>query len=405
MLRVRNNTKYAPFKLRDMIMRDTAAGCTNLINDNLYRDIGTDWFYYLTQTCSYNAGYNTPITTNIITAYIFDNFKDRVMLEKYADEFDFWDESTDFPVYVDMVKQSISYTLKANTEKYNKLYYAMIAEFNPLWNVDGTEITERELTQTGHVTDTKTGTDTTSNTGTDTTGTSGTETTTKRGTDTETKTGTDTATKTGTQATADTGTEQYAKAGTEALGKSGTETLGRSGTETTAGTGGITTETSNTTYDSSTYYGKEKTEETRNTTDTKTLNTTDTNTIATTDTTTYNTTDTKTLNTLDTVTYNVGDETQYNTTDEILHNTTDELTVSRQNQTTHDTETEIEYNSSNRNDRELVDTETIKHTRQGNIGVTTTTKLLTEYIEYSKISVFMDTVARDIVNTITYMTY
>lgn len=389
MLRVRNNTKYAPFKLRDMIMRDTATGCTNLINDNLYRDIGTDWFYYLTQTCSYNTGYNTPITTNIITAYIFDNFKDRVMLEKYADEFDFWDESTDFPVYVDMVKQSISYTLKANTEKYNKLYYAMIAEFNPLWNVDGTEITERELTQTGHITDTKTGTDTTSNTGTDTTGTSGTETTTKRGTDTETKTGTDTATKTGTQATADTGTEEYTKAGTE--------TLGRSGTETTAGTGGVTTETSNTTYDSSTYYGKEKTEETRNTTDTKTLNTTDT--------TTHNTTDTKTLNTLDTVTYNVGDETQYNTTDEILHNTTDELTISKQDQTTHDTETEIEYNSSNRNDRELVDTETIKHTRQGNIGTVSTIKLLTEYIEYSKISVFIDTISRDIVNTITYMTY
>lgn len=389
MLRVRNNTKYAPFKMRDMIMRDTAAGCTNLINDDLYRDIGTDWFYYLTQKCSYNAGYNTPITTNIITAYIFDNFKDRVMLDKYADEFDFWDETTDFPVYADLVKQSISYTLKANTEKYNKLYYAMIAEFNPLWNVDGTEITERELTQTGYVTDAKTGTDTTSNTGTDTTGTSGTETTTKRGTDTETKTGRDTTTKTGTQATADTGTEQYAKAGTE--------TLGRSGTETTAGTGGVTTETSNTTYDSSTYYGKEKTEETRNTTDTKTLNTTDT--------TTHNTTDTKTLNTLDTITYNIEDETQHNTTDTMTHNTTDELTISKQDQTTHNTETEIEYNSRNRNERDLVDTETIKHTRQGNIGVTTTTKLLTEYIEYSKISVFIDTVARDIINTVTYMTY
>lgn len=389
MLRVRNNTKYAPFKLRDMIMRDTAAGCTNLINDNLYRDIGTDWFYYLTQTCSYNAGYNTPITTNIITAYIFDNFKDRVMLEKYADEFDFWDESTDFSVYADMVKQSISYTLKANTEKYNKLYYAMIAEFNPLWNVDGTEITERELRQTGTVEDTGAGTDTTTNTGTDTTAKTGTETTTKTGTETDLLTGRETTNKTGTITTADTGTE--------ALSKTGTDTLSKTGTETTAGTGGITTETANTTYDSSTYYNKEKVQETRDTTDTKTLNTTDT--------TTLNTTDTKTLNTLDTVTNDTTDELVHNTSDQTTYNTTDELTHRTTDTVTHDTESETARNTHNINDRDLTDTEKIKVTRQGNIGVTTTTKLLTEYIEYSRISVFMDTVARDIVNTITYMTY
>lgn len=316
MLKVRNNTNYTPFKIRDLIARGDSVGCTNLLNDNMFREIGTDWYYYITQTTDYRYNNLEPFYTNLITAFIYDNFKERVLLDKYSDEFVGWSESEDFNIYVEMIKRSVEYTLKSNTEKYNKLYYSMVAEFNPLWNVDGVEITERELRQTGTIEDSKTGTEESK------------------------KTGTETDTKTGTE---------------------GTETLG---TETTTYSGSDTTTTAKTTYDSGTLYDTERTTIAKNTNDTKSIDT-DTDT-------TYNTTDTLT----------------HNTTDTLVHNTTDTLT--------HDT--------NNMNERDLTDNETIKITRQGNIGVTTTTKLLTEFREYADFN-FINIVATDIVNSITFMTY
>ena len=324
MLRTRNNTDYAPFKLCDMIVRDNTAGCTDLLENDLFRDIGDEWLYYLDQNITYRYRGLTPFQTNIITAYIYDHFKERVMLDKYSDEFYKWNESTDFTIYVEMIKNSISQTLVSNREKYKKLYYSMIAEFNPLWNVDGTETTERELRQTGTIEDSKTGSETTER--------AGDVTTEKTGTETDRKTGTEDTATTGTDATAHTGTNS--------------------------------TLTANTTYDSTTMYDKERTTDTLNTTDT----------------TTHNTTDTLTHNTTDTLTHNTTDTTTHNTTDTLTHDTV------------------------NNNERDLLDTETIRVTRQGNIGVTTTTKLLTEFREYADFS-FIDIVARDIVNTITFMTY
>lgn len=340
MLKTRNNTNYAPFKICDLIARNTTPGCTDLLDNNLFRDIGDEWLYYLDQTITYRYRELTPFDTNIITAYIYDNFKERVMLDKYSDEFYKWSESEDFNIYVEMVKNTISQTLISNREKYKKLYYSMIAEFNPLWNVDGTETTERELRQTGTVEDTKTGTETNAKTG---------DITIER-----------------------TGTETDQKTGTESTARIGTETTDNTGTDATAHTGTDTTLTANTTYDSSTMYDKERTTDTLNTTDTTTHNTESELTLNTEDTTTHNTTDTLTHNTEDTTT----------------HNTTDTLT--------HDTV--------NNNERDLLDKETIKVTRQGNIGVTTTTKLLTEFREYADFN-FIGVVARDIVNSITFMTY
>ena len=356
MLKQLNNTKYAPFKLRDIIVRDDSVGCTNLINDDLYRTIGGDWFYYITQSATYKFRNVLRFDTNLITAYIYDNFKERVMLDKYSDEFYGWSESTDFTEYIALVKDSIDNTLIANAEKYSKLYYSMVAEFNPLWNVDGTEVTERELRQTGTVDSSKTGTETRDITGDDTTTRTGTETNSKSGYDSATKTGTETTTKTGTEGTANTGTE----------------TTGHTGTD--------TQQTSNTAYDSATEYEVNKVLDTKALTDTLTLDTDSTTTHNTTDTLTHNTTDRQDFNSADTLTHN--------TTDTLTHDTTDTLT--------HDT--------LDTNERDLTDTEHITITRQGNIGVTTTTKLLTEFREYADFN-FINIVARDIVNTITFMTY
>lgn len=356
MLKQLNNTGYAPFKVRDIIARGASVGCTNLINDDLFKTIGGDWLYYITQSATYKYRNLSRFDTNLITAYIYDNFKERVMLDKYSDEFYKWNETEDFNEYITMVKDSISNTLISNADKYNKLYYSVVAEFNPLWNVDGTEVTERELRQTGTIDNSKTGTETREISGDDTT----------------TRTGTDTSSKSGYDSSSKTGTETNAKTGTETTANTGTETDEHTGTD--------TQETSNTSYDSATLYKTNEVINTKDLTDEKTLDTASTTTHNTTDTLTHNTTDRQDFNSSDTLTHN--------TTDTLTHDTTDTLT--------HDT--------SDTNERDLTDTEHITVTRQGNIGVTTTTKLLTEFREYANFN-FLNIVARDIINTITFMTY
>lgn len=339
--KIRYNTKCPPFTVRDLIARGENVGVTNLLNDDIIKKIGNDWIFYVTQTTSYRYNAIEPFSTNILTAYIYDNFKDRVILGKYANEFDGWYEQADFGYFTDAIKRTIEYTLMANKEKYNKLYYAMIAEFNPLWNVDGETITERELKQTGTVDESKTGTETNKQTGSDEVATRGMDTNAHTGTETNVKDETADHTKTGSEATAHTGTD----------------------TRTTA----------RTTYDSGTMFDTERVTDTPNTTDTTTFNTTESNDVDATDTTTFNTTDTLT----------------HNTTETETHNTTDTLT----------------HNTLNSNERDLTDKETIHEIRRGNIGVTTTTKLLTEFVEYSDLVKFLNIICRDVVNSFTYMCY
>lgn len=340
-LKIRYNTKHAPFTVRDLIVRGENVGMTNLLNDDFIKSVNNEWIYYVTQSTQYRYNNLEPFNTNILTAYVYDNFKDRVILGKYADEFDGWYENADFGYFSDMIKRSIEYTLIANKEKYNKMYYAMIAEFNPLWNVDGETITERELKQTGTIDDKKTGTETDRVTGTDEIA--------RRGNDTNAHTGTETNVKDE--------TSDHTKTGTEA----------------TAHTGSNTSTTARTTFDSATLYDTERVTDTPNNTDTTTFNTTESDDVDATDTTTFNTSDTTT----------------HNTTDTTTHNTTDTVT----------------HNTNNTNERDLTDNEIIHEIRRGNIGVTTTTKLLTEFVEYSELVRFLDIIGRDVVNSFTYMTY
>lgn len=292
MLKVRNNTKYAPFKISDLINRGDTVGAVSLVNSILTQEIDDDFIFYLTQKAKYH--FITGVqTTDILTARIYEYYKDRVILDKYGDEFEGWDEFTDFDAFVEMIKTTIENTIVANAERYKKLYKAMTVEFNPLWNVDGTETTERELTQTGTNTNNKTGKDTTENTGTDTSETATSDTTGTTGTDTDT--------------------------------------------------------TQKTTYNDTAFYDTDKVSKSKNTT------------IA----------NTGSSNTEDT------------------HNNTSETT----------------YNTEDKNTRNLKDVEKIVIERHGNIGVTTTTKLLTEFVEFADLVKFVDIVARDVVNSFTYMVY
>lgn len=323
-LRINNNTKYAPFKIRDLINRGEAVGAVSLINDDLTTKIDDDFIFYLTQKANYTFITGNE-TTDILTACIYDKYKDRVILDKYIDAFEGWDELSDFDAFIDMIKTTIENTIISNSEKYKKIYYAMVAQFNPLWNVDGTEITERELTQTGTNTRNKTGTDTTETTGEDSTETSG----------------RDTVTNTGTDSTAQTGTDATAHSGAD------------------------TDTTQKTTFNEGTFFDTDKVTHGKNTTDTTTHNTTDTTT----------------------------------------HNTQTLDVDTRTTETTKTDTSETTYNTQDMDTRNLKDIERTVLTRQGNIGVVSTVKLLEEYIGLGEKINFAEIVARDVVNAFTFMVY
>lgn len=84
-------------------------------------------------------------------------------LSKYPSE-----DSKDTITY-NQLRHDIATILLSKAYVYKNLYGVSIAEYNPLWNVDGIESTVRTLEQTGTDTFAKEGSDTTSNSGSDTT--------------------------------------------------------------------------------------------------------------------------------------------------------------------------------------------------------------------------------------------
>ena len=71
--------------------------------------------------------------------------------------------------------------LTTQKDAIQKRYDVLRTEYNPIWNVDGTEVTERENTQSGNITNTKSGTMSTTKSGSVTTDNGGTITNTKSG--------------------------------------------------------------------------------------------------------------------------------------------------------------------------------------------------------------------------------
>lgn len=307
-LRMKDNTSYPPQRIKDIVYRDTTPGIESLIPENIHEEINDEWIYYLMQISEYKG-----ITTDYLTATIYERFSGRHFYDRYTEDFYDWDESTDFGTFAYMIMCTIYTTLKVNAEKYRKLYEAQTLRFHPEWNVDGEEITERVLDMTG--------------------------------TDAHAKAGYDSATRTG--------NEETEKLGSEAVTKTGNEKTGYAGTETET--------TSKTTFDSDTFYDTEK----RVTTPTQKE-----------DTLTYN---------------NVKDETTF---------------TGRKDKTTYNSvKDQTDYNSSDTETRNMKDVEKTVYIRHGNIGVVSTVRLLQEYAELANEQDFCGTVAADVVNAITFMTY
>lgn len=307
-LRMKDNTKYPPIKIKDLVYRNTTPGIESFIPEDIQLEINEEWIYFLMQVTEYKG-----ITTDYLTSRIYEMYSSRVIYDRYAEDFYDWDETNDFQTYCYMINTTVYHILKTNAEKYRKIYESQFLKFHPEWNVDGEEITERELNMTG--------------------------------TDAHAKTGDDTATKSGNY--------EVEKLGSEASTRTGNEKTDYAGTD---------TETiSKTTYDSATFYDVEKR---------------------------VNTPTTKN----DTLTYN---------------NVKDEQTFTgRKDKTTYNTlKDKTDYNSTDTETRNMKDTERTVYIRHGNIGVVSTVKLLLENVELAEKVDFVGSVARDIVNAITYMTY
>lgn len=281
------------------------------------------------------------VTHSKIDVTLFNNYGDRKLLKNMFPYLIGWDKTSDEMNYVvNCLYDNIYECISNNYYKWKNLYKSCVLEFNPLWNVDGTEETTRTLEQDGTIQNKK------------------------RGSDSIAHDETNQYKRTGTDATKHTGTNTNVKSGTETVD---------SFEETTQANSGNDVETlAKTTTESATFYDAERNtkanglriETSNDKTDTTTHNTTDTETIDLTDTTTHNTTDSETK----------------------------------------DIDTLTSYNNDDTMTRDLLDTERILLKRYGNIGVTTTTKLLNEFREYVNFNLGK-IIAHDIANSISEYIY
>ena len=116
--------------------------------------------------------HNNPLLTYDWTKELKKYFNDVVWVY-YFDRVVFYDENKfpyDQPVttYNNLRKQ-IAMIINSKAYTYSKLWETTQLEYNPLWNVDGTTETVRELKQTGTDTNARSGSDTSTDSGSDVT--------------------------------------------------------------------------------------------------------------------------------------------------------------------------------------------------------------------------------------------
>ena len=377
-----------PFRLKDtcVIYDDGTSQLhgINVIDTRITELLNDDWYVFFT---TFGAG------RDVINEYIFNTYGQKVLSDNLINQFEGWQQS-DYRTLNEIVLNLTTNTLLKNREMYKRMFEAMTAEFNPLWNVDGVESTTRTLERDGTESTRRTGTDATAKTGTETIERTGTDATAKTGTVGVSESTSDTNVKSGTETDSHTGTDTNEKTGTETVVRTGTDTTTKSGNSTT------TTTESKTSFNSATAQvtnvnevldqPDETDQTTHNTTDTTTHNVTNLETRNYGDQKTYgNVTDARTItasetttnNTTDTTTHNTEDETTYNTNDTTTHNTTDTLTL------------------------DTIDTERITHERHGNIGVTKSTELVRDYWDTARYMTFIDSVCKDVLDSFTLSTY
>ena len=310
------------------------------------------------------------------------------------------------------IKRAFAINLKSKAYKYKRLYDISKAEYNPLYNVDGEEITERVLKQEGEGAHELSGTDTNTTSGSEETEKGGKETNTRSGSESEAKAGKETNTRSGSETFEKAGTESNVKSGSESMEKAGTEKNVKSGSEELEKSGDNTTTDSNTTYDSATFYDTNKRVDSPDETDTTTYNNV-TDELSFTDredTTTYNnvTDELSFTDREDTTTYNdVKDELSFTNREDThtYNNVKDELSFQsrKDTHTYNDVQNETEYGRTDTETRDFVDTETIHHKRFGNIGIIMSQQMLEAENRFWGGSFdWMKYVVRECVNCVSY---
>ena len=142
-----------------------------------------------------------------------------------------YSDTEDMEDITEEVQERTELLFISNYLKYQHLHDLFIAEYNPIWNVDGTETTTRNLTD--NKTTSAGGTDTTTHNTTDARTTSNTET--LNNTDTTTYNTTDSKTSTTAKTTFDSSAFLDTERVTESAGKTGTEATAHAGTVGNAG--------------------------------------------------------------------------------------------------------------------------------------------------------------------------
>ena len=269
----------------------------------------------------------------------------------------------------DYAQNDADVLLEFNSYKYDHLWKLFTAEYNPLWNVDGTETLtiHREEAGTRDMTDAKSGDDTVS----------------YLGSEKETRSGNETLQKEG--------TEKVTRSGNETDAKAGSETKSIDGSITEANSGSV--QQSRTTYDSATAYDTDKTTDT-----TKKATTYGVDGSGAAD--PYSETQSFSADRVDTHTYNsVADEQSFTGRKDTrtYNSVADEKTfTNRDDKTTYNSTSTIDEDTSGTVD------ETQTRTRGGNIGVTMTQTLATEELRWSGLFRFLETVCVDIAGAISY---
>ena len=257
----------------------------------------------------------------------------------------------------DNMIRTFAILLKSKKHQLDRMYEAMTADYNPLWNVDGVVGTIYTDTHTGTNTQNKTGTDTLATTGTDTTRFTGSDAVVQSGSNTNQLGGTDSHQNHITR-------DENTRTGNVVVGDGGTDINNH----------GVFT------FDDQTNIKKEGIDSTE---------------FGKTETTTYNTLkDAHLLDSNDSTTYGKTDTMRFGKTDTTNYGKVDATTYGKNDATT--------YNSQVQDTRNLSDEHIEMVFRQGNIGLTKSTELAeSEWSLRSKYD-FMYYLTHLCVNQVTY---
>lgn len=352
--------------------------------------LNEDWYAFINSAKVEYSG----STLYAIEQIISQQYGHHEILEEYYEN-EIYDGSiyncndNEFNNYVeDELKQAVIDLFNAKNVEYKKIYDMSIAEYNPLFNVDGTTI------------EVHSGTDTNTNSGTDRTALTGSDTVSHSGTDTTSHSGYDTAAKTGTEATARTGSDTIGLSGDDTIKSTGTDSVANTGTDKKRNTGTLTSVDSNSdtiTNKVSAFDSYSGVDDTESTTDYGKSNTRTDNlveeyenhkTVDTTygkqDKTTHNTTETTTYNSTETLTHNTTDRTDFNSSIATQRNTEDETEYGKIETLTHGHVEAMQHG------------ERIEVTKRGNQGITMTQQLISAELDIAPRVNFLNIVALDI---------